>query len=288
MVFITFVKNVLMLLFPSAKINLGLQVLKKCDDGFHDISSVLYPVPLFDVLEAKQAGKKTQVFMYPEDKTISLQKNLVYKAWELINDSYGIPAMEFHLKKTIPSQAGLGGASADAVAALHLCKNLAKLNISDLEMYSLAAELGSDCPFFLHNNAQHISGRGDVTEDISLSLNGMYLQIVKHKELHDGSAGISTAEAYSKILTNASRKPVLELIKSPISEWKDVLENDFQQGAIECYPEIAEIIETFYDSDAVYAAMSGSGSACFALFTKKPENEIFPGQQYFVFGSYLL
>lgn len=270
-----------MLHFPHAKINLGLYVLRKREDGFHDIESVFYPVQLWDTLEALPANE-TKVILHQSDENIPLAQNMVYKAWKLMHDNYNVPPLEFHLVKRIPSQAGLGGASSNAVSALKICKEIANLEISDKNMYALASKLGSDCPFFLNYSPQIVTGRGDVTEAIDFSLAGVYLQIVKKKKLHDGSIGIPTPEAYAHITPNDSRPSVLQLISQPIQEWKDILHNDFQPYAVKKYPEIGSIIEKMYDSGAHYAAMSGSGSACFGLYMKKPENH-FPIDEYFVY-----
>mgnify|MGYP001186440339 CR=1 FL=1 len=274
-----------MLHFPHAKINLGLHVLRKREDGFHDIESVFYPVALRDSLEALPSNE-TKVILHQSDEEIPLQKNLVYKAWKLMHDKYNVPAQEFHLVKRIPSQAGLGGASSDAVSALKICKEVARLDISDMDMFALAAEIGSDCPFFLNSSAQIVTGRGDVTGDIDFSLAGLYIQIVKKKTLHDGSTGIPTPEAYAQIVPDENRPSVLQLISQPLGEWKNILHNDFQPYAAKKYPEIGEIIQKMYDSGAHYAAMTGSGSACFGLYIQKPENH-FPGNEYFVYEGFI-
>lgn len=274
-----------MLHFPHAKINLGLHVLRKREDGFHDIESLFYPVPLHDSLEALPA-KETNIILHQSDEIIPLEKNLVYKAWKLMHDKYNVPPLEFHILKHIPSQAGLGGASSDAVSALKICSEAAQLEISEMDLFALAAELGSDCPFFLHQNAQIVSGRGDVCGDVDFSLKGLYIQIVKKKKLHDGSNGIPTPEAYAQIVPNDNRPSVLQLITQPMGGWKNILHNDFQSYAVKKYPEIGEIIDEMYNSGAYYAAMSGSGSACFGLFIKKPENH-FPGSEYFVYEGFI-
>ncbi len=274
-----------MLDFPCAKINLGLHVLQKRDDGYHDIESVFYPISLCDALEALPANE-TKVVLYQSEEKIPLQKNLVYKAWKIMHEKYAVPPLEFHLVKNIPSQAGLGGASSNAVSTLRICEKIAHLQISEMDIFALAADLGSDCPFFLNRNAQMVTGRGDVCGDIDFSLKGLYIQIVKKKKLHDGSTGISTQEAYEQIVPNANRPSVLQLVSRPLSEWKDILHNDFQLYMTKKYPEISEILDKMYQNDALYAAMSGSGSACFGLYLQKPKS-VFSEDEYFVYEGFI-
>jgi 4-diphosphocytidyl-2-C-methyl-D-erythritol kinase len=271
-----------MITFPNAKINLGLYVTGKRDDGFHNIESIFYPVPFCDVLEIIPADKFS--FQYegisvegnPED-------NLVVKAFRLMQSRYDLPEVSIFLLKNIPTGAGLGGGSSDASFTLKLLNDLFKLNLSDGQLIALATELGSDCPFFVTNYPAYVFGRGEMLEAVNVNFAGCYIMIV-HAGIH-----ISTAEAYRNITTYSSLKiPLPHLIMRDRAYWKESLQNDFEPYAFSQYPVLAQINQKMYDNGAFYAAMSGSGSAIYGLFEKKPEIDfsgIDPDKKFLVWGK---
>ncbi|HBG71459.1 MAG: 4-(cytidine 5'-diphospho)-2-C-methyl-D-erythritol kinase [Bacteroidetes bacterium GWF2_43_63] len=258
-----------MLCFPKAKINLGLQVLRKRADGYHDIETVMVPVPLHDALEVTDTASRTDIRTFGTDFYIPVEQNLVYKAWKLMADRHGIKPVLFHLAKRIPSGAGLGGGSSNAAVALVLLNNFFRLELPIDVLKTYAAELGSDCAFFIDSKPALAQGRGEVLKSIELDLSAYTIAIVKSLKMSDGQTGVSTPVAYSLVKPDAERIPESEIISLPVSEWRNKLINDFEKPISEKYPEISEIISKLYAAGAVYAAMSGSGSACFGLFETK-------------------
>lgn len=256
-----------MIVFPNCKINLGLQVLYKRDDGFHELNTVFYPLALNDCLEIipSQNGKSTfdsSGLLVPASKN----GNLCEQAWQLMHEKYQVPPLQIHLHKRIPIGAGLGGGSSDATFTLKAISDLFELNLPDEELLHLSATLGSDCPFFVYNSPCIASGRGEILKPIKISLKGLIMVLVM-PPLH-----ISTKEAFASIKPGNPKYQLSEIIKTPIKEWPALLSNDFEPGIFKQYPIIAEIKEKLYDSGAIYASMSGSGSAVFGLFeTPSPE-----------------
>lgn len=246
-----------MITFPNAKINLGLHVLQKREDGFHEIETVFYPIDLHDSLEIRPAVETTFNFSGPD---LAGGENIVMKAYRLLEQEYGIPPVEMHLLKHIPAGAGLGGGSSDAAHALLMLDEMFSLDISPAGLEELAAELGSDCTFFIRNEPVLASGRGEVLENIVLDLSGYEIRVV-NPDIH-----ISTPEAYGMVTPMNVRLSLREIIQKPIHEWKEALVNDFEKPIFEKYPEIHEIKESLYDQGAIYASMSGSGSSVFGLF----------------------
>ncbi len=247
-----------MISFPNAKINLGLHVTKKREDGFHDIETVFYPIAMHDSLEVLVSDTKTSLSQYGLELTGG--ENLVLKAYKLMKKEYGISEVDFHLLKQIPAGAGLGGGSSDAAQTLLMLNDLFELNISSAELEQRAAELGSDCAFFIRNKPVYASGRGEVFEDINLDLSVYHIKVVK-PDIH-----ISTAEAYAMVKPESGRPSPLEIIQKPIQDWKNNLINDFEAPIFEKYPEIGLIKDSLYDQGAIYASMSGSGSAVYGIF----------------------
>lgn len=256
-----------MLSFPNAKINLGLHVLRKREDGFHDIETVFYPVNMHDCLEIDPSPSGAFVL---EQYGIPLagDENLVTKAYNLLKDDFQLPAVQMHLLKGIPAGAGLGGGSSDAAHCLNMLNDMFNLDISQEKLQTYAVRLGSDCAFFIQNRPMLAKGRGEVLEAIDLDLSGKYIVIVK-PEIH-----VSTPQAYSLIKTDQDRTSLREIITKPLSDWKDTLINDFEEPIFQMHPEIAGIKQDLYDSGALYAAMSGSGSAVFGLFDRDPSSLI--------------
>ncbi|NLL28911.1 MAG: 4-(cytidine 5'-diphospho)-2-C-methyl-D-erythritol kinase [Bacteroidales bacterium] len=262
-----------MITFPLAKINLGLHVLNKRSDGFHNIETIMYPISLFDALEIVDISKKTEIIIFGNSKQeIPTEKNLIYKAWKLLFDKHGIKPVIFNLVKHIPAQAGLGGGSSNAAFALVLLNDFFKLNLSKDVLKKYAAEIGSDCPFFIEPKASLVQGRGEKLSPIDLDLSNYYIAIVKPNKLFDGSGGISTKEAYSIVKPSNDRISLIDIVKKPIEEWKNELVNDFQKPIQNIHKQIEDVINQLYRDGAIYAAMSGSGSACFGLFDKKNIN----------------
>ena len=261
-----------MLTFPNAKINLGLNIIEKRSDGFHNIETVFYPIGLCDVLEIVPSESCTdysfsssgiQLAGDPED-------NLIVKAFHLLRSGYQFPAIDISLIKQIPFGAGLGGGSSDAAFTLKAINELFELKITPNRLEKIASKLGADCPVFIRNKPVFATGIGNVFTPIDLSLKGYFLLLVK-PEIHVG-----TPEAYSLVTPIKPEIPLLELIKLPLSNWKETVKNDFENSVFARYPMIGEIKNNLYEMGAIYSSMSGSGSSVFGIFETKPErNELF-------------
>lgn len=247
-----------MITFPNGKINLGLHALRKREDGFHDIETVFYPIAMHDSLEILSSEGETALEQY--GPVLPGGENIVLKAYQMLKQEYDIPAVDIHLLKHIPTGAGLGGGSSDAAHALIMLNEMFKLAISSAKLEKMAAQVGSDCAFFIRNKPLFASGRGEVFEDIKLDLSKYQIRVIK-PEIH-----ISTPEAYGMITPQENRPSLREIIQMPNHEWKNTLVNDFEKPIFEKYPEIREIKESLYSQGAVYASMSGSGSAVYGLF----------------------
>lgn len=264
-----------MITFPCCKINLGLNVVSKRSDGFHDIETVFYPIPLHDALEIKKMDEQ-----FPSETSCDLKvtgnavecnerENLVVKAYELLAQDYELPRIHIHLYKHIPSQAGLGGGSADAAYMIRLLDERFRLNMGYAEMERYAAQLGADCAFFITSTTSYATGKGEILEpadDEAGNLDGYYITIVKP------DVAVSTAEAYAGITPQKPRKCCRDIVRQSIETWKDELHNDFEPVVFAKYPELARIKQQLYDNGALYAQMSGSGSAIFGIFKDEPIN----------------
>lgn len=248
-----------MISFPNAKINLGLNVVSKRPDGYHNIETIFYPIPVKDALEIVGADtfSFTQTGIPVDTPT---QKNLVVKALNLLKSRYEIPELEVHLLKAIPFGAGLGGGSADAAFMLKLLNDYCGLQIPEDGLEELASSIGADCPFFIRNTPVFASGTGNIFEAVELSLAGYHLCLVKP------DVAVSTPEAYSMVTPAAPAISLKEIIRRPVEEWKKLMVNDFEKSVFPKYPVIVGIKETLYEKGAVYASMSGSGSSVFGLF----------------------
>lgn len=250
-----------MITFPNAKINLGLRVVSKRSDGYHNLETVFYPVPLSDALEIIPAAEK-------EDKLIisgmfidgSTEDNLVVKALELLRNDFVIPPLEIYLRKKIPLGAGLGGGSADAAFMLKLLNDFCQLQLSEEQLEDYAVRLGADCPFFIKNEPVFAQGIGNEFSPVDINLQGYRIFIVKPDIF------VSTKEAYDDVKPQASTVFLKEIIQLPVKKWKNYLINDFEKSIFPKYPKIEQIKNALYDQGAVYASMSGSGSAVFGLF----------------------
>ena len=268
-----------MICFPNAKINLGLHITAKRKDGYHDIETCMVPVPLYDALEVV-VDKKT-VFdvsglAIPGDE----KENLILKALKLLRKDFNdLPPVNIHLLKKIPMGAGLGGGSADAAFALTLMNRLFDLHLENWFLEDYAAQLGSDCAFFIENTPKIATGRGEVLEPIEVNLKGDHLILVK-PPIH-----IGTKEAYAGVKPQIPKSNLREILKDK-SLWKKQLVNDFEESIFPSYPELADIKNQLYDMGAYYAAMSGSGSTVFGLFGEVPEKIFWP-ETYFSFEGFL-
>lgn len=252
-----------MILFPPAKINLGLNVLRKREDGYHDLDTCMVPIPLFDVLELLPSA---QFEYHQSGLTIpgSTDDNLCVKAYKLLKDDYNLPPVYMHLRKEIPMGAGLGGGSSDAAYVLTGLNSLFQLNIPTAKLEEYAARLGSDCAFFVKNEAQIAHGRGEILSPCPLDLSGMYVKIV-NPGIHVG-----TKEAYDGVLPNPDALSVEEILSQEIEQWKGQLKNDFETSVFRNHPVLQEIKDKLYAEGAIYAAMSGSGSTMFGIYSSKP------------------
>ena len=255
-----------MVVFPNAKINLGLHIVKKRDDGYHNIESVLIPVPINDALEITVNKKRKTEFSTTGIKIPSDGKiNLVERAFILLSESYEIPTVDLDLLKNIPIGAGLGGGSSDAASCLLGLNNLFNLNISEKKLLSLSAQLGADCSFFVKNKIVFTEGIGDVFTDLDINFS-TYKFVVIYPEIH-----VSTIDAYKHIKPKKHTKDIRDILKQPIETWRNELKNDFEESVFKLYPKITKVKQEIYNSGAAYASMSGSGSAVFGIFKADPK-----------------
>lgn len=262
-----------MVAFPGCKINLGLHVLHKRSDGFHEIDTAFFPVPWTDVLEVLPSNEFSFSFSgltvngSPED-------NLCLRAYRLISRDYTFPPVQGHLHKVVPMGAGLGGGSADAAHTLRLLSSVASLDLPHEQLRAYSLQLGSDCSFFLMDGPARGRGRGEIIEPLQLTLKGYFLVIVA-PPIH-----IATAEAYAQLKPRKPNNDLSEVLNQPVPEWKKLLVNDFESSVFTRHPEIAFLKNRLYERGAVYAAMSGSGSSVFGIFDKAVNREeIFPAMR---------
>ena len=263
-----------MLTFPCAKINLGLNITSKREDGYHNLETIFYPVPLTDALEVKLMHDD-----FPSDEPCDLKitgnavdcdekNNLVVKAYTLLAQDFKLPRVHTHLVKRIPMQAGLGGGSADGAFMIRLLDERFRLNMGIAEMERYASRLGSDCAFFITAEPSFATGRGEVLEPVNIAeqnLKGYYIAIVKP------AIAVSTREAFKQIICRQPEHCCRDIVRQPVESWKTVLTNDFEEPAFKQHSELGDIKQRLYDLGAVYAQMSGSGSAFFGLFRTDPQ-----------------
>ncbi|MFO0361522.1 MAG: 4-(cytidine 5'-diphospho)-2-C-methyl-D-erythritol kinase [Flavobacteriales bacterium] len=254
-----------MIVFPPCKINLGLFVTGKRPDGFHSLESLFLPVPLTDVLEVVTDDGDTCVFS-SSGLPISgdAEHNIVVKAWRRLRESHGIGGVKVHLHKLIPMGAGLGGGSSDGAFMLRVLNTLFELNLSETELESHAAALGSDCPFFIRNRPQFVTGRGEVMSDAPPQIFTGWLALIT-PEVH-----VSTPLAYSLIRPKPAPVDLRMITTIPLERWQDVITNDFEAPVIAAFPMINQARTALKEAGANYVAMSGSGSTVFGLFESKP------------------
>lgn len=271
-----------MVVFPHAKINLGLNVLRKRPDGYHDIESVMVPIPLCDVLEAVVDPDQSQVIYTRSGLAIpgDLRNDLCLRAVERIRTVRELPGLRLHLHKVIPMGAGLGGGSSDGAFTLHLLNKLLDLRFSKDELHRMATELGSDCPFFLNEGAQLASGRGEELRPVQLDLTGLDILLI-NPGIH-----VSTLEVFANTFPTGRSWNLEQLVaRDRITNWQGSIVNTMEPYVFGKYPEIALIKTALLEHGAIYAAMSGSGSTVFGLFNSLPEKLDLPtGQSQWVFS----
>jgi len=265
-----------MVVFPHAKINLGLNVLRKRPDGFHDIESVMVPIPLCDVLEVVVDPDQNEVLYTRTGLEIPgpSGNDLCLRAVEMIHTARELPGLRLHLHKVIPMGAGLGGGSSDGAFTLLLLNKLLDLRFSKSELHQMATGLGSDCPFFLSEGAQLASGRGEELRPLQLDLSGLHM-IMINPGIH-----VATAEVYANTVPSGSSWKLEQLVtRDRIADWQGSIVNTMEPYVFEKYPEIALIKTALLSHGAIYAAMSGSGSTVFGLFNSLPEKLDLPSSQ---------
>jgi len=249
--------------------------MRKRNDGYHDLETVFYPIPLQDVIEVIRSGHDMQFTTSGLAIDGAPENNLCMKAYTLLKQRFNLPPIQLHLHKVIPSGAGLGGGSANAALTLQLLNNKLNLGLSTERLLDLALQLGSDCPFFIINKPCYATGRGEILETIDLSRLRGYKLVLVNPGIH-----VSTAMAFSMIKPSQPEKPVREIVAQPVNTWKQELVNDFEEAVVSTHPVIGQIRQTLYDSGAVYAAMSGSGSTVYGLFEQMPDARF--DEKYFV------
>jgi 4-diphosphocytidyl-2-C-methyl-D-erythritol kinase len=258
-----------MLVFPNCKINLGLQVISKRDDGFHNIESCFYPVNWCDALEVINYNGSEGAFKFSQTGIKiegNIKNNLVYKAWEILSNKKQLPPLLVHLHKNVPMGAGLGGGSSDGASLINVINEKFNLDFSVEEKRVTASQLGSDCAFFIENKPVLASGKGDQFSNLKVDLSKYFLLVV-HPPIHS-----NTKEAYEGLILRKPTHSLREVVEqAPVNEWKNLLVNDFEDSVFKKHPAIKSLKETFYSAGAVYASMSGSGSSVYGLFEKEPE-----------------
>lgn len=256
-----------MVVFPNAKINIGLNILSKREDGFHNLQTIFAPIALKDALEVIEVESDRGAVDFTSSGLYvpgTSDGNLCVKAYRLLQQDFpALPGLKMHLHKVIPMGAGLGGGSADAAFTLQLINQKFSLNLSSQQLLAYASQLGSDCAFFILNKACYATGRGEVLEPIALDLSA-YAIVLLNPGIH-----ISTSLAFSNINIGKNPDDLRLLISKHISTWRESIVNDFEEPVFAAYPEIAQIKATLYEAGALYASMSGSGSSVYGIFSKE-------------------
>ena len=260
-----------MITYPIAKINLGLNVVEKRADGYHNLQTVFYPVPLMDALEVTPMAQGFPSNVDCDLKVTNIaiegdeQRNLVVRAYHLLKEDFPtLPRLHAHLWKGIPTQAGMGGGSSDCAYMIRLLNEQFELQLSDEQMMRYAARLGADCAFFILSKPCYAEGIGEQLEPIDLDLSGWYIGVVRP------DIPVPTKEAFSRIKPHYPKQCCRDIVRQPVETWREALINDFEKSVFALHPEIGAIKAKLYDMGATYAAMSGSGSALFGLFKEEP------------------
>ncbi|MBD1421422.1 4-(cytidine 5'-diphospho)-2-C-methyl-D-erythritol kinase [Sphingobacterium chuzhouense] len=252
-----------MISFANAKINIGLNIVGKRADGYHLLESVFCPFPLYDIIEitSRECANKTTLEITGLHLPIE-DNNLCLKAYRLLAERFSLPPVHIHLHKQIPYGAGLGGGSSDGAFVLKMLNEKFNVGLSALQLEEEAAKLGADCPFFIQNKPRYAEGIGIDFSPVSIDLSDKFLVLVKPE------INIATAEAYQHIVPRPAKEDLREVLRFPIQDWKFYIKNDFEEGVFEKYPIIREIKLALYAQGAIYASMSGSGSAVYGIFPK--------------------
>ena len=255
-----------MILYPNAKINIGLKILNKRDDGFHNIETLFYPIELADILEIVES-ETVSMKEYGIDIPGRSEENICIKAYNLLRQDFDIPPVEINLYKKIPVGAGLGGGSSDGAHTILLLDTLFNLNLTHNQKVRYASRLGSDCPFFIENRPVLGYGKGEKLEPFDPALGRYAIKLITPP------CFVSTAEAYRGVVPrdkrdNINDAPLCELLQKPVEQWKNHVVNDFEESVFKRYPQLAEYKENLYKEGALYASMSGSGSSLFGIFQK--------------------
>lgn len=253
--------------FPNCKINLGLNITQKRHDGFHNIETVFYPVNWSDSIEIIEGGSQSfELFISGLKVEGNTSENIIYKAFKLISEDHKLPNLKVYLHKVLPMGAGLGGGSSDAAFFMKLANKQIKLNLSTEKLTEIARKLGSDCAFFIENTPVFAKGKGDEFEVVNVDLSQYYILLV-YPGVHS-----NTKEAYEGCIPTQPSRSVKDIVsKEPIEKWKDLLMNDFEKSIFKKYPEIEKLKNDLYKNGAIYASLSGSGSAVFGIFKTIPE-----------------
>lgn len=265
-----------MIAFPNCKINLGLNILTRMENGFHELETFFYPLNIHDALEILPAKILATELMVTGINAGETENNICMKAYRLIKKDYPqLPEISIHLHKAIPLGAGLGGGSADGAAMLRLINNKFNLNIEENRLFGYASMLGSDCPFFLINKPCLAAGRGEKLTPLAVSLSGYKLVII-NPGIH-----VNTADAYQGIKPAVPKKRIQEIIMQPTATWKAELKNDFENSIFDKHPVIKKLKEQLYCEGAVYASMTGSGSTVYGIFKHNINPQFLSGTDYF-------
>lgn len=253
-----------MIVFPSAKINIGINITGRRSDGYHNIETVFYPLPIYDALEALPGDELT---FHSSGLEIPgrIEDNLCIKGYRLMSKDFDLPPVNIHLLKHIPIGAGLGGGSANAAFFIKLINNLFDVKLTIGQMLDYARQLGADCAFFIENKPVFAFEKGDRFEDVQLDLSSYHIALVMPP------AHVSTAEAYRGVRSTPVKQSLKDLIKLPVTEWRHHIKNDFEESVFKNHPVIRGVKAALYESGAIYASMSGSGASVFGIFNKKPD-----------------
>ena len=250
-----------MVVFPNAKINIGLNIVSRRSDGYHNIESIMIPIPWRDILEIVPAsGENSTLTINGREVNCPVEKNLVMKAYRAMEKEYQLPPVNIYLHKIIPDGAGLGGGSADAAFTLIALNEVFELNASKEDLAKIASTIGADCPFFIYNTPKLATGIGTDFSDINLDLKGYKILVIKPQ------VSVPTAQAYAGVTPCEPSTPLKELIMHPIEEWQNSIANDFEKSIFPIHPIINNIKQTLIEMGADYASMSGSGSAVYGIF----------------------
>jgi 4-diphosphocytidyl-2-C-methyl-D-erythritol kinase len=273
-----------MIFFPNCKINLGLRILNKREDGFHNLETVFYPININDALEGVNVNAASDLQFTQTGLTVdgNTDDNICVKAYQLLKKDFGFTTgIKIHLHKAIPMGAGLGGGSADGAFALQLLNKILALQLTQQQLINYALQLGSDCPFFIINEPCLATGRGEILQRLKLDLSAYKIAVI-NPGIHVNTGWAFTQLAKNKIspaITN--KKTLTEIITQPIASWQQELQNDFEIPVFEHHPTIKQLKQHLYDAGALYASMSGSGSTVFGIFNKKVDLHLTHTQAFF-------